>query len=65
MKIIRVKLNKYYGGIRIKLDKIINNVEAVEVKGNINIDIDKMTYDSRKIDENTLFICIKGFKIIH
>ena len=45
-----------------KLNNIINNLEVVEVKGNTNIDIDKITYDSRKIDKNTLFICIKGFK---
>ena len=44
-----------------KLKKIINNLDIIGINGDINIDIDKLAYDSRKVEENTLFICIKGF----
>ncbi|MEG2788936.1 MAG: UDP-N-acetylmuramoyl-L-alanyl-D-glutamate--2,6-diaminopimelate ligase [Romboutsia sp.] len=44
-----------------ELYKLIQNIDVLEVKGNINIDIDKIHYDSRKVTENSLFICIKGF----
>lgn len=44
-----------------KLNKIINELEVVGIKGDINIDIDKLVYDSRHVEENTLFICIRGF----
>ena len=44
-----------------KLKNIINNLDVVEIHGDIDIDIEKLAYDSRKVGENTLFICIKGF----
>lgn len=44
-----------------KLNDIIKGLEIVSVYGNINIDIENIEYDSRKVNENTLFICVKGF----
>lgn len=44
-----------------KLKDIIKGLEIVESSGNLDLDIANIEYDSRKVDENTLFICIKGF----
>ena len=44
-----------------KLNDIINGLETVSITGDLNIDITNIAYDSRKVEENTLFICIKGF----
>ena len=44
-----------------KLNDILNGLETVSITGDLNIDITNIAYDSRKVEENTLFICIKGF----
>ncbi len=44
-----------------KLKDIIKGLEIVESSGNLDLDIANIEYDSRKVNENTLFICIKGF----
>lgn len=44
-----------------KLNDIIKDLEIVSTYGDINIEIENIEYDSRKVNENTLFICIKGF----
>lgn len=44
-----------------ELYKLIKNLDVLELKGNIEIDISSIHYDSRKTTENSLFICIKGF----
>lgn len=44
-----------------ELYKLIKNMEVLELKGNVNIDIKNIYYDSRKVTEDSLFICIKGF----
>ena len=44
-----------------KLNNILNGLETVSITGDLNIDITNIAYDSRKVEENTLFICIKGF----
>lgn len=44
-----------------ELYKLIKNLDILEVKGNTDIDINNIHYDSRKITENSLFVCIKGF----
>ena len=44
-----------------KLNDIINGLEIIKVNGNLDLDITNIEYDSRKVRENTLFICIKGF----
>lgn len=44
-----------------KLNEILKGLDIVDITGDINIDISNIAYDSRKVEENTLFICIKGF----
>lgn len=44
-----------------KLNDIIKGLEVVSIYGDLNIEIENIEYDSRKVNENTLFICIKGF----
>lgn len=44
-----------------ELYKLIKNIDVLELKGDIEIDINNIHYDSRKITENSLFVCIKGF----
>ena len=44
-----------------KLEKIIENLEIIEQKGDMNIDITNIHSDSRKIKQNGLFVAIKGY----
>ncbi len=44
-----------------KLNDIIKGLEIIKVDGELDLDINNVEYDSRKVSENTLFICIKGF----
>ena len=44
-----------------KLYKLIEKLNILDISGNIDIDIDSIHYDSRIVDKNSLFICIKGF----
>lgn len=44
------------------LSKLLNNLDVLDINGNICINIDNIQYDSRKVTSGSLFICIKGFK---
>ncbi len=44
-----------------KLNQVIQNLKTLNLKGNLDIEITNVQYDSRKVTEGTLFICIKGF----
>jgi UDP-N-acetylmuramoyl-L-alanyl-D-glutamate--2,6-diaminopimelate ligase len=44
-----------------KLNQVIQNLNVLSSKGNLNIEVTNIQYDSRKVTEGTLFICIKGF----
>ena len=46
-----------------KLSKLINKDNTLEIKGSLDIDIDNVAYDSRHIDGNSVFVAIKGFKV--
>lgn len=43
------------------LTDILKGVDVLSCKGDTNIEINDVQYDSRKVSEGTLFICIKGF----
>lgn len=45
-----------------KLKSILKGIKDIRAKGNIDIEIDKITIDSRTVEKNTLFIAIKGFE---
>ncbi len=45
-----------------QLDKLLKNIDYVILKGNSNLDITSVEYDSRKIVEKSLFVAIKGYE---
>ena len=58
----KVKLGK--GDIfTMELKKLLNGLEKVKAKGNVDIDIKKIENDSRKIEPGTLFVAVKGFEV--
>ena len=46
-----------------KLKEILFKVNIDSVYGDTDIDITKITFDSRNIEDKTLFIAIKGYNI--
>jgi UDP-N-acetylmuramoyl-L-alanyl-D-glutamate--2,6-diaminopimelate ligase len=46
-----------------KLKELLKNVEVKSVYGNQEIDISGIAYDSRKVKEGYLFVCIQGEKL--
>ena len=46
-----------------KLKEILFKVNIDSVYGDTDIDITKITFDSRNVEDNTLFIAIKGHNI--
>ncbi|MEG2246825.1 MAG: UDP-N-acetylmuramoyl-L-alanyl-D-glutamate--2,6-diaminopimelate ligase [Peptostreptococcaceae bacterium] len=45
------------------LREVIKDIEVIDTKGNLDIEIDNIQYDSRKVESNGLFICVKGFTV--
>lgn len=43
-----------------KLTELLNNVNVKKIIGNEDINIENISYDTRKVDEKSLFVCIKG-----
>lgn len=43
-----------------KLYEIIKDLENISIDGNTDIEISDIVYDSRKVKENTLFVCLNG-----
>lgn len=46
-----------------KLEKVIEGLDVISIKGDTNLDIANIEYDSRKVIEGTLFVCVKGFTV--
>ena len=46
-----------------KLTDVINGLDILNITGNLDIDITNIQYDSRKVTQGTLFICVKGFNV--
>ncbi len=44
------------------LKELIKGMDIVDVKGNIDIEIENIAYDSRKVKNGSMFTCIQGFK---
>lgn len=42
------------------ISEILNNVEIKEIRGNKDANIENISYDTRKVDEKSVFVCIKG-----
>ncbi|MCX7746962.1 MAG: UDP-N-acetylmuramoyl-L-alanyl-D-glutamate--2,6-diaminopimelate ligase [Clostridia bacterium] len=45
------------------LKELLEDLQRIETKGDLNIDIKGIAYDSRKVAANFLFVCIEGFKV--
>lgn len=45
-----------------KLKELLKDVEYELIKGNLDLDIEDIAYDSRKCNEKTSFIALKGFR---
>ena len=46
-----------------KLEKVLEGIEYELVKGNFDIEITGLYYDSRKIEEGSLFYCMEGTSV--
>ncbi|MGL5316044.1 MAG: UDP-N-acetylmuramoyl-L-alanyl-D-glutamate--2,6-diaminopimelate ligase [Peptostreptococcaceae bacterium] len=46
-----------------KLVDVIQGLDVLSIKENSDIEITNIQYDSRKVTEGTLFICVKGFNV--
>lgn len=46
-----------------KLYKLLRDTEHTLINGDLNVEINNICYDSRKVDKNSVFICIKGSKV--
>ncbi len=44
------------------LKDLIKDLEILDVKGDLNLELDGIAYDSRKTKSGSLFVCIEGFK---
>jgi UDP-N-acetylmuramoyl-L-alanyl-D-glutamate--2,6-diaminopimelate ligase len=44
------------------LESLINGLEIIDTKGSIDIDINSIAYDSRKVKKGSMFVCIDGTK---
>lgn len=45
------------------LKEVIKGLDILDTKGSLDIEIDNIQYDSRKVGKNDLFICVKGFTV--
>ena len=44
------------------LKVLLNGIEGLKAKGNLDIDITSITHDSRKVKAGGMFVAIKGFE---
>ena len=45
-----------------ELKQILQGIDGIKAKGNIDIDIPDITNDSRKVEKGSMFIAVKGFE---
>lgn len=43
------------------LSNVLEGLDYEIIQGDVNVNIQKINYDSRKVKENDIFVCIKGF----
>ena len=46
-----------------KLKSVLNGIEGLKAKGDLEIDIKSIAHDSRQVEEGGMFIAIKGFEV--
>lgn len=57
---IPLYVNNRYEVRYLKLSKLLGNIEIIRYTGDLDKEIEGITYDSRQVKKNCLFICIKG-----
>lgn len=45
-----------------KLSEILNGIEEIEVRGDLELEVPGIAYDSRKVENGGMFVAIVGFK---
>lgn len=45
-----------------KLIELLEKIDCIRIEGDLETEIASIEYDSRKVKENTLFVCLKGFQ---
>lgn len=45
-----------------KLNELIRNLDVVKIIGDLDLEINGIVYDSRKVEKNYIFVCISGAK---
>lgn len=45
------------------LSKLIDENNILEINGSLDLEIEKIAYDSRTVKQNSLFVAIRGFKV--
>ena len=45
-----------------KLKAVLNGIEGLKAKGDLDIDIESISHDSRKIKKDSMFVAIKGYE---
>ena len=45
-----------------KLSEVLKGIEEIEVRGDLEIDVPSIAYDSRKVENGGMFVAIVGFK---
>lgn len=46
-----------------KLSQLLNGIEYTLIQGNPEIEISDLIYDSRKVEKDTAFVCLKGYNV--
>ena len=46
-----------------KLSEVLKGIEEIEVRGDLEIDVPSIAYDSRKVEQGGMFVAIVGFKM--
>lgn len=46
-----------------KLSDVLKGIEEIEVRGDLEIDVPSIAYDSRKVENGGMFVAIVGFKM--
>lgn len=55
-----MRKGKYNGGESMKLSSLLERLTYTCVQGNLEQEVTTVTYDSRKAEKDSLFICIRG-----
>ncbi len=45
-----------------KLSEVLKGIEEIEVRGDLEVDVPSIAYDSRKVENGGMFVAIVGFK---